>query len=288
MKFSNNHNLPEAIARAARSDKYSRGEADISVTQLIDAPQVRHLREIHKGDLEIDVADRVWALLGTAVHSLLEHSRSYVVTEERLYAKCRGWTISGGVDVQTDHSIEDYKVTSVWAAMQEKPEWERQLNCYNWLRRKVKGTSASELYIYAILRDWNRSEAKRDGSYPQCPVLKIPIPVWDDLAQDAYVLGRVMLHQKAEPPLCTSEERWAEDRKWATKKPKGVRAKKVFDNFEAATQYAEENNLEIEERDGKSKRCDGDYCGVSRWCLQYQGGKKTVAIDGDGKEADTN
>ncbi len=270
MHYTNNHNLPEAIVRAARSDKYSRGNADISVTQLIDAPQIRHLREEHRDSLTMDVVDSVWSMLGTAVHSLLEHSRDHVTTEERLYARCRGWVISGGVDVQSDTGIEDYKVTSVWAATKDKPEWERQLNCYAWLRRKAKGLSTKELHIWAILRDWNRSEAKRDRDYPQCPVLKIAIPVWAPAIQDAYVLGRVLLHQRAEAPQCSEEERWAEPPKWATIKPKGVRAKKVFDNFEAAEQYAISNGLEIVKRDGKSKRCEGGYCGVSQWCQQFK------------------
>lgn len=276
MKFTNNHNLPEAIVRAAKSDKYSRGNADISVTQLIDAPQIRHLREKHREDLTMDVVDTVWSMLGTAVHSLLEHSRDHVTTEERLYARCRGWVISGGIDVQHT-GIEDYKVTSVWAATKDKPEWERQLNCYAWLRRKAKGLPTTDLHIWAILRDWNRSEASRNRDYPQCPVIKIPIPVWPDAVQDAYVLGRVMLHQKAEPPQCSKEERWAEDSKWAAKKPNGVRAKKVFDNFEAAVDYASTNNLEVEERHGKSKRCEGGYCGVSKFCAQWRamGGDRT-------------
>ena len=46
--ITNNHGLPDSFLNYARSDKYSRGDADISVTQLIDAPQVLLLREKHQ------------------------------------------------------------------------------------------------------------------------------------------------------------------------------------------------------------------------------------------------
>ncbi|PCI96630.1 MAG: hypothetical protein COB15_09590 [Flavobacteriales bacterium] len=69
VKLTNKHNLPETFVRASRVDKH-RVRGDISVTQLIDAPQPRILRR--HNDTEEDVMDKVWAIMGTAVHSILE------------------------------------------------------------------------------------------------------------------------------------------------------------------------------------------------------------------------
>jgi len=70
--ITNKTGLPEEFYRATQYDgHYSAG--DISVTQLIDAPQVRMLKKQH--DVEKDVTDMIWALFGTAVHYVLEKSQ---------------------------------------------------------------------------------------------------------------------------------------------------------------------------------------------------------------------
>ena len=69
--YTNNHNLPESYVRAVTIDKH-RVNGDISVTQLIDAPQIRVLKQKH--DETIDVSTMLWALFGTAIHSVLERS----------------------------------------------------------------------------------------------------------------------------------------------------------------------------------------------------------------------
>ena len=49
--------------------------------------------------------------------------------------------MSGAIDrqeIDDGVSIYDYKVTSVWSLIFDKPEWERQLNCYAYLVEKKK------------------------------------------------------------------------------------------------------------------------------------------------------
>lgn len=69
--YTNKHNLPESYVNAVKVDKH-RVYGDISVTQLIDSPQIRVLRRQH--DEVVDVKDMLWALFGTALHSVLERS----------------------------------------------------------------------------------------------------------------------------------------------------------------------------------------------------------------------
>lgn len=72
--LTNKYNMPDVFYRAALQDSHT-VHGDISVTQLIDAPQIRHLKRSH--EYEEDVSGMVWALLGTGVHKVLEESQPY-------------------------------------------------------------------------------------------------------------------------------------------------------------------------------------------------------------------
>jgi len=289
MKLTNNHGLPESFVRFMHSDKYSRGNAEISVTTLIDAPRINKLRERHNDEMTMDVADRLWALLGTAAHHILEHAEQPdVVTEERMYHQVFDWTLSGAVDVQQykpDGSIHivDYKVCSAWSVMNEKPEWERQLNCYAYLVRKTKELPVSGLQICAILRDWNRRKAEVEVNYPDSPVVMVDVQLWDQDEQDRYIEERVTLHKDAQErfsfadplPLCTDGERWMKPSKWAVMKVGRKSAVKLFDDERHAELFIGSQKsadaLYVEHRAGEFTRCAGNFCGVAEFCEQYKG-----------------
>jgi hypothetical protein len=67
--ITNKHGVSDAIVNACKIDNHVT-MGDISVTQLLDAPQVRILKK--SCDMEEDVTDRIWALMGTAVHYVLQ------------------------------------------------------------------------------------------------------------------------------------------------------------------------------------------------------------------------
>ena len=290
MKLTNIHNLPEQIERFAASDKYSKGDADISVTTLIDAPRIHQLRELYKNHLSYDLSDRVWSLFGTAVHHVLESGDTPhdAVHEERLFTTFAGWTISGAIDVQKSEpdgsvSVMDYKVCSIWSVLSDKPEWERQLNCYAWLVRRVKQVPVSKLSICAFIRDWSRRKASYDSSYPQSPIAVIDVPVWDSEVAEAYVEERVRSHQDTQQrfdfedplPRCTDEERWMKPSKWAVMKEGRKTAVKLFNSQKEAEVYIattkSANALSIDHRKGEFTRCKENFCGVAEFCEQYKG-----------------
>ena len=293
MQITNRHNLPTALARAARRDTYSRGASRKSVTQLISSPRIDVLREKHAAALTSDITDRIWSLLGTAVHHLLEAAAADGhVSEERLFTEINGWTISGAVDVQHEDAgpgIIDYKCTSVYSVMYDKPEWEHQLNSYAFLAWANKGIKIERLQICAILRDWRKSDAEKgDLSYPQQPIVMVEIPVWSTDEQLAFLTERVKLHQQAaaaadfgdELPLCTDEDRWIRSAKWAVFKSGGKRAVRVYDTETEAREEAEKLGGRVEKRGGEPKRCTNNYCGVAEWCSQWQS-ELSVASSGD-------
>ena len=133
MIITNNHGAPATLVALARKNYYSKGDADYSVTELLSPPRVRRLQQRHDAVLTNDVSDMLWALLGSALHVVAERaSAEDHVTEERIVAEIDGVKVSGGIDLQEMTSdgviITDYKFTSAYSVMNEKKEWEEQLN----------------------------------------------------------------------------------------------------------------------------------------------------------------
>ena len=286
MKITNHHNLSPPIVKALSRDDYTRGKSHRSVTQLIDSPQVRILRERHWDDLTEDVSEKMWTALGTAVHRIFEdHAGDDVISEERLFVEVDDWIISGAIDLQDARGIVDYKCTSVCSVIHDKIEWELQLNAYAWLMRHAKGVSPKELRIVAVMRDWIRRQAECDASYPQAPIAELPITRWSDSDQDKYMGGRIALHQFAEfrnfsdesLPPCTDAERWTRPTTYAAKKTTQKRALKVFDSMEEAESFLEKRGHadsqwhEVEVRHGVHVRCDQNWCRVAEFCDQWRG-----------------
>ena len=285
MRYTNKHQLPQTLVNLTERDGYTKGHARISVTTLIGSPRVSILRARHDDEIEVDVADGIWALVGRALHHVAEAGADEQhLSEERLFTDVNGWTISGGIDLQIlsdGVSILDYKFTSAWAVMnaEDKSDWEWQLNVYAWLVRRVKGMEVKRLQICALIRDWRRREAELKSTYPQAPAQVIDIPLWSYEQQTAFVEERVRVHQEAaaaaslehDLPECTDEERWIRGDKWAVKKRGAKRAIRVFDSEAEANAFrGEVFDMEVEHRKGEPIRCTGNYCRVNQFCDQYQ------------------
>lgn len=69
VKWTNRMNLPQAFVNAITTDNHV-VNGDISVTQLIDAPQIRQLKKTN--DYEMDILDMVGMMVGTGFHDYIE------------------------------------------------------------------------------------------------------------------------------------------------------------------------------------------------------------------------
>lgn len=288
MKVTNQFNLPATLLNAVKDDEYDKGDSVLSVTQLISSPRIVLLQDLNADNLVVDVVDRVPALLGTAVHKIIEKGSKDLpnhIVEERMFADVNGWKISGAVDLQIDNGdgtweINDYKVTSVYSVMDEKIEWIQQLNCYANLALRAHGRNVTKLKIIAILRDWQRKQASIKPDYPQSQVVIVDIPVWTIEDQANFIHTRVLLHQQAKKlvdkgdslPYCTNQERWLRGEAWAVMKEGRKSAVKLYDNEKEARGCADNlgAGYSVEHRPGSPVRCAGNYCMVSSWCRQYQ------------------
>ena len=157
MKITNKHNLTKSIYNALVNDTYKGPKNEltrISVSTLKDAPRIHYLKVRHWEEIEEDASARLWALLGTSVHAILERAEdAQSIKEERVEELVDGVIISGQMDILRESRIEDYKVTSVWSIVfnpNGRKEWELQQNIYRWLAHK-RGFDVKELIINAIL-----------------------------------------------------------------------------------------------------------------------------------------
>lgn len=287
MKVTNKFGVPAPLLTLANAEYYSKGAASYSVTELMSPPKIRRLREQHDGDIETDVSDMLWSMLGSALHVVMERGVTEGwVSEERLFLEIDGVTISGAIDLQHNTAfgteIIDYKMTSAWSVMREKQEWIQQLNIYKYLVEKVKGERVVSLKVCAFIRDFSRHDARDE--YPKAPIHMVDLPVWSIEETEAYIKGRLEMHRNAkvaadlgdELQPCTAEERWTSETVYAVKREGRKTAIKLFKSIEEANELAEKEKGYVETRPGEPKRCTGNYCSVADWCQQYQGEKNDI------------
>jgi hypothetical protein len=272
MKITNNTALPQPFVDAVTP---RRPRADvIRVTELIAPPLIRQLMLNHWDDLEDDAANRVWAVFGQSVHSLLEAATkdgSHLVEMELIYDPPFGTLqLRGRPDLMTwkNATLTDYKVTSVWSVVfDDKVEWSQQLNTYAFMLSE-QGIRVDAIQNVCILRDWSRREASLKPDYPQSPVVTVPQTLWATAEQEKFIHDRLITHLEETCP-CSPQERWAKPTTFAVKKPGAKRATRVLDSMEAAGQFLVDNpslkGATVEVRPGESTRCL-HYCPVAAVC----------------------
>ncbi len=269
MKITNKKNISQSLydAIVAVNNKYTKGSADFSVTELIGPARIRVLKKKHSEELEEDVSDMIWRFLGHLVHGAIENmNNENVLAEERLFAYVNGIMISGAPDRFDGKAIIDYKLTSKYAVKEGiKIEWEQQLNLYRYLFA-CNGFEVQELWVEAILKDAVRDEDK---------VKRMQAPLWPLEGAESYLKERIAIHVDAdrELPLCSREERWSTPEKWAVHKKGRKSALKLYNNEDEAERHIDNlgSQYYVDYRKGEDKRCQ-DYCIVSKFCEQNMTG----------------
>jgi hypothetical protein len=284
MKITNNHNLPEPIYNAIKKDDHKMG--DYSASGLYKSPRMMQLTKRHDKEIVIDAQSRIWALLGTSVHAIIEKGTgTNQLSEAYMEVDILGKKLSGASDLLSQigdniYGIDDYKVTSAWSIVYGSSiiEWEKQLNTYAFLFGKY-GFKVGRLQIVAILRDWQKSKSKYDREYPQSQIVTVPIRLWTPEEQEKYITDSVEKHESHkdtpdyELPLCTDYERWKDPEKFAVMKKGAKKAARVLSTKLEAETYMEDKGLAdkthfIETRESIARRCE-DYCDCNQFCNQY-------------------
>lgn len=272
----NRYNLPAPLASALTFERRAPVAGRISVTQLIDSPLRRILLMRHYNEIEEDVSENLWALMGKAVHYVIE--RGNEDTETKIEVPVPGATLVGVVDYHKNGHIIDWKTSSVWSVIfAADKNWELQLQIYAYLFHLI-GKPVNKLSVYMILRDWNKRERQKNPEYPEIPFKEISYEVWEKDRIEAYIKERVSLHLLAEKIAlestsdeipthlwCSPEERWAKADKFAAKNVGKDRAVRVFDTDEECAKFVHGTKMYLEHRPGEDTRCTS-YCAVETWC----------------------
>lgn len=309
MQFTNKLGLPEPIALAISNREYSRGESDISVTGLLNPPQLHRLLRLYAKDIVVDVSESIWALFGTAVHHILSSSGSEnAIQEERFYMPVGDWVVSGQTDTynKLTKKISDYKVTSIYKVQKgDFDDWTFQLNAYKLLMEHNK-YEVNELEIIAIIRDWSHSDARnpKNTDYPKAQVLRIPIKIMKpieiliEIAKRIKALQEVQNNSREDLPPCTPKERWAQSDSWLVYNPEKnytyrripVETSTEIPSLEVASQMAKIQaesiiagmstgaNYIAKFDPGFSLRCEY-FCPVKEFCFQRSKNTPQAIVD---------
>ena len=281
MLITNKFSLPQPFVDLVSEDTYSKGESDITTTGLAQPPKIAELTRRHGDEITMDASEKVWTMLGTANHYVLEQialrNPERYVAEQRFYIDVDGVKLGGQIDLfdRETETLWDYKVSSVYKAMSDdRLDWTKQANV-NKLLCEHNGIHPKKLAILLVCKDWKRKEAEFKADYPKCAIQEIPLPIWHEAETMAYIRSRIALHNAAklvekedDIPVCTEEERWSKPTTWAVLKEKGAKravANGIYESRAEAEEHSRRINGYVEERAGSNTRCEA-YCPVRNWC----------------------
>lgn len=291
MKVTNIMGLPKPFVEAATSDhEYTEGR--YSVTEVLGGTCEAILKRRHADDIEEDVSDRVWAILGTAVHEILRQAEASETQMQenwlsmKLEGLASGYELSGIFDLYDDSTgtVTDYKTagTIKWQK-QEFEDYRMQTLLYCWLLQQI-GFASWNGEIVMILRDWSKGKVKFDKDYPQKQVQRVSFHFSEKDMEEAeefvYMWFIMVKHEETvsddclEP--CTPEQRWHRPDKYAVTKDGNKRATRVLDDPDEASALCDElaektgKPHHVEVRVGGDAKCES-YCPVAEFCPYWKG-----------------
>lgn len=311
LKLTNKLGLPEPIIAAIRNDSYDSKGSDYTATSLLRPPRAGELaRTVGYSE---DASDRIAALHGQAMHSVLERAgrdlikQGYIV-EERFVGviKVNGkdFKVSAQIDLFDENRsiLSDYKTALVSHVKHGlKEEHRLQVNLQALLLSQV-GIEVKKAEVVLFLKDWSPMRAgytvnwNDDGSceisgkpsnngYPPSAALKFEVPLMRTEEIYTWVIERIALHEAAKKdlPFCTKDEKWNRP-DFAVIKEGNKKATKVFENKEEAEKFldtVDKKLYSIKER-GENIRCKF-YCPVRFVCQQAKDeGSIVEQVDSDG------
>ncbi len=286
MTITNKLGLPEGFVRACETSQHNE-PGSLSATTLLKGIKEIVLTKRHWEELEDDVANRVWAIWGSAVHAILEIETPDTFVEESVSADVNGIKVTGRMDCYDPKNeiLYDYKTASVWKVMyREFDDWKKQGLIYAWLL-KQSGFGVKKCRFIAMLKDHSKSKAKYDKTYPQAPTFVYEFDVTEkDLAEIGEFIqnkvGFYKLYDLAEDdaiPPCTEAERWAKPTTWAVMKPGRKAAVRLCDTKADAENMASLTpGLYVEERKGTDGKCP-EYCSCCEFCHYWKSKYGSIA-----------
>lgn len=278
MTITNNLNLPAALVQAVSTERHNE-EGSYSATTLLHSATDILLTERHWEEIEVDASDSVWAIWGTAVHSIFEKQKDNAFKEEQFRVKIGNSTVTGRVDNYDleNEILADYKTCASWKIIyKDFDDWYKQGMIYAYLM-KQNGLNVKRCQFIALIKDHSKSKAKIDSTYPQNPVYVYQFDVTENGLKEIEKFIKEKIADieanentpDSELKGCTPEERWSKGDSWKIMKIGRKTALKVCKTEdEAKSLLAELGGTNIEFHKGEDVRCES-YCNVCKWCPYY-------------------
>lgn len=283
MIITNQFNLPQTLVDACKRD-HTLQPNEYRVTSLLNGIREILLTRRHDHEIEVDVSEMIWAIFGRAVHSIFERQASPdYFKEERLYCEFGDYTLSGQFDEYHIDGMElnDFKVSSIYKVkLGEFDDWRKQQLIYAYLLMR-HSIPVCRGKVTALLRDWTPYKARQDKD---CPPLQVYIKEFAFNEQDIHDIEAFIEitfaeidRWKNEPddslPVCTPEQRWYRDEKYAVMKEGNKRASRLCESEQDAEKWIEENGKKgnkyrVDLRPGDNIKCM-DYCKARQFCSFY-------------------
>lgn len=285
MKITNIHDMPDMLVRAVEKE-YVYRDKRYSITSLLEPERIIALKRRYNNQIEQDITDCIFMLLGTKTHFELENielKENEFVEDHLEYTFENGYTLSGIIDHYDDIYLDDYKTCKAYSLIYKSDydKWKKQLQMGSYLTYKKDGKWRKKGRIIALIKDWNRLDAQTKKDYPKYACQVIEFQLGTPKQVEKMILeyfGKVIKLEQMrddELPLCTAEERFNKGITYAVKKIKNKRALKVHENEEEAQKHLDNleklypKEYEIEKREGQNLRCEC-YCSVNKFCPYYK------------------
>ena len=290
MKVTNVMGLPQAFVDAVSVERHNE-KGCYSATTILHGACETILQERHYDEIEVDASDSIWAVFGSAVHSIFEKQNTGTIKEAFYSVPVSHSKVTGRVDSYDPQTqtLHDFKTCAVWKIIyQDFDDWYKQGMIYAWLMKK-NGVEVKRCEFIALLKDHSKSKAKVDQNYPQLPTYIYRFDVTEKALEEIekFIFDKVSELEKAELlsdeelTPCSKEERWATEGKWKAKKEGRKTALKVCDTEEEAKECIKDiAGGYVEYVEGCSKKCE-DYCVCKDYCPFYKSliEKKNVEIN---------
>lgn len=286
MIITNTQGLPPPVVRAAQHAESSHdiGDADFSVTELIEPPRVRLLTRKYDKMIARDASSMGDSFIGTAADSYFgQFAEPPEMANVRLFVDIevdgQTYITSGEFDWFDPVSgwLVDWKTPKTYEWGNPKDEREIQLNIYAYMLAR-HGHTVNRMNNTFIFKDFSPPVALYQKGYPPSQIANGQddrIRVWGVEEVEEYIRSRIRLHRDAtEETLCTDEDRWLEN-KYAVMNENATRAMNnaTFDSQLEAEEFCATMGIpheRIQFRAGEPRRCV-HWCSASKVCQQYLG-----------------
>lgn len=280
MVITNTKNLPQQVVDAIDTTPHNK-DGEISATTLLKGVREFLLEKRHGNEIEVDASKLVWALFGTAFHSLMEKETPDTFVEEKFSQRVGLYKVTGKLDgYDMKHKvIYDYKTTSVYTYLNKDfDKYRKQGLIYTWLLNK-EGLKVAECQFILFFKDWRKSEAKTKANYPDSQVYTYSfVPTEEDLNEiEQFIYSKVAEVQEAEKlsdedlPLCSEGDRWKKADTFKVMKKGRKTSLKNFTSEEDAKAMASELGEDhyVEFVEGTDGKCNG-YCNACKFCSYWK------------------